>query len=169
MKGSSLKAKIFLSSQLAGIFNCCFKMMVVLVRYNSRLIDYSNANAYIYTFHEAVSYQPFRLPIYSYSYYLFTIILTDYSNTWNNKRLGLRHIVARMDRFLVQDSFLLLGLNSTSKMFPFGGSNHKPILLEMRNDKNIIPIPFRVSPLWVAHKDFLGIVADAWLPPVMSS
>ena len=32
MKGSSLKVNIFLSSQLADIFSCCFKMMVVLVR-----------------------------------------------------------------------------------------------------------------------------------------
>ena len=54
--------------------------LIPVVRYNSRLIDYSNANAYIYTFHEAVDYQPFCLPIYSYSYYLFTIILMDYSN-----------------------------------------------------------------------------------------
>ena len=55
--------------------------LIPLVGNNSRFqIDYSNANAYIYTFHEAVDYQPFRLPSYSYSYYLFTIILTDYSN-----------------------------------------------------------------------------------------
>ena len=31
--------------------------------------------------------------------------------TWNNKRIGPGHIAARLDRFLVQDTFLLLGLN----------------------------------------------------------
>ena len=31
--------------------------------------------------------------------------------TWNNKRIGLGHIASRLDRFLVQDTFLLLGLN----------------------------------------------------------
>ena len=45
--------------------------LIPLVGNNSRLINYSNANAYIHTFHEAVDYQPFRLPIYSYSYLLF--------------------------------------------------------------------------------------------------
>ena len=55
--------------------------LIPVVRYNSRLIVYSNANDCIYTFHEAVDYQPLRLPSYSYSYYLFTIILTDYSNS----------------------------------------------------------------------------------------
>ena len=55
--------------------------LIPLVGITPNSIVYSNANACIYTFHEAVDYQPLRLPSYSYSYYLFTIILTDYSNT----------------------------------------------------------------------------------------
>ena len=80
--------------------------------------------------------------------------------TWNNKRLGPGHIAARLDRFLVQDSFLLLGLNLSSKILPFGGSNHKPILLELVTDLNLGPIPFRFNRLWDSHPDFLQIVAD---------
>ena len=56
--------------------------------------------------------------------------------TWNNRRTGPGHIAARLDRFLIQDSFLLLGLNLSSKILPFGVSDHKPILLEMANNKN---------------------------------
>ena len=100
---------------------------------------------------------------------LLDVIPSKGKYTWNNTRLGPWHINTRMDIFLVQDTFLFQGLNSSSKIFPFGGSDHKSIFLKMRNDKNIIPIPLRVSPLWVAHKDFLGIFADAWLAPVMSS
>ena len=68
--------------------------------------------------------------------------------TWNNKRIGPRHIAARLDRFLIQDTFLLLRLNLSSKILPFGGSDHKPILLEMVNGKNLGPIPFRFNPMW---------------------
>ena len=89
--------------------------------------------------------------------------------TWNNKRIGPRHIAARLDRFLVQDTFLLLGLNLSSKILPFGGSDHKPILLEMVNDKNLVPIPFRFNPMWANHPEFLRIVADSWYPPVTGS
>ena len=81
--------------------------------------------------------------------------------TWNNKRLGLGHIAARLDRFLVQDSFLLLGMNPSSKILVFGGSDHKHVMLEMRKDLNIGPIPFRFSPMWVSHKDFMEIVGEA--------
>ena len=75
--------------------------------------------------------------------------------TWNNKRTGPGHIAARLDRFLIQATFLLLGLKLSSKILPFGGSDHKPILLEMENDKNLGPIPFRFSSQWAKNSDFL--------------
>ena len=71
------------------------------------------------------------------------VISTKGQFTWTNKRLDPGHIAARLDRFLVQDSFLILGLNTTSKILPFGGSNHKPIMLQIRKDQNLGPIPFR--------------------------
>ena len=74
--------------------------------------------------------------------------------TWNNKRIGLGHIAARLDHFLVQDTFLLLGLNLSSKILPFGGSDHKPILLEMVNDKNLGPIPFGFNHMWANYPEF---------------
>ena len=64
--------------------------------------------------------------------------------TWTNRRFGPRHIAAKLDQFLVQDNFLLLGLIISSKILPFGGSDHKPILLEMVQEKNLGPIPFTV-------------------------
>ena len=89
--------------------------------------------------------------------------------TWSNRRTGPRHIAARLDRFLVQDSFLLLGLNLTSKILPFGGSDHKPIILEMEMNKNLGPIPFRFNPMWATQPDFQKLVADTWSPPVNGS
>ena len=89
--------------------------------------------------------------------------------TWSNKRTGPRHITARLDCFLVQDSFLLLGLNLSSKVLPFGGSDHKPILLEMEMEKTLGPIPFRFNPMWATQPEFLKIVADSWSPLVTGS
>jgi hypothetical protein len=44
--------------------------------------------------------------------------------TWSNKRIGLGHIAARLEIFLVQSSFLLLGLNVVSKILPLNASDH---------------------------------------------
>ena len=89
--------------------------------------------------------------------------------TWNNKRLDPGHIAARLYWFLVQNTFLLLTLNLSSKILPFGGSDHKPILLEMVNDNNLGPIPFRFNPMWAKRPDFLRIVSESWSPPVIGS
>jgi len=89
--------------------------------------------------------------------------------TWTNRRFGPGHIAARLDRFLIQDNFLLLGLIISSKILPFGGSDHKPILLEMEQEKNLGPIPFRFNSMWAKHEDFLKIVAGSWIYPVTGS
>ena len=60
--------------------------LIPLVGNNSRFINYSNANAYIYTNHMVVG---FHLPLSLFGflsnhipiYYLFTIIPKDYSNS----------------------------------------------------------------------------------------
>lgn len=51
--------------------------------------------------------------------------------TWSNKRLGPGHIAARLDRFLVQSSFLLLGLESRMHILPCSVSDHRPIKLDL--------------------------------------
>ena len=89
--------------------------------------------------------------------------------TWTNRRFGPGHIAARLDRFLVQDNFLLLGPIISSKILPFGGSDHKPILLEMEPGKNLGPIPFRFNPMWAKQEDFLKIVAESWAHLVTGS
>ena len=57
----------------------------------------------------------------------------------------------------------------TSKILPFGGSDHNPILLKMVQEKNMGPIPFRFNPMWAKHDEFLKIVADSWAQSVTGS
>jgi exonuclease III len=89
--------------------------------------------------------------------------------TWTNKRVGLGHIVARLDRFLVQSSFLLLDLIFSSKILPHSVSDHKPILLELMQDRNLGPIPFRLSPAWIQYEGFHDLVAKVWNEKVYGS
>jgi hypothetical protein len=70
---------------------------------------------------------------------------------------------------MVQSSFFLLGLRPLSKIIPFGGSNHKPILLEFKKYGIAGPIPFRFSPLWIQHEGFFQIIWEQWNTPVTGS
>jgi len=89
--------------------------------------------------------------------------------TWTNRRIGPSHVAARLDRFLVHSSFLSLGLLASSKILPHCTSNHKPILLEFALDQDLGPIPFRFSPLWIHHEDFLHVVSDSWKSQIKGS
>jgi exonuclease III len=74
--------------------------------------------------------------------------------TWSNKRVGPGHIAARLDRFLVQSSFLVLGLNPDSTILPHSVSDHKPISLSLTADNNLGPIPFRFNPRWIQEESY---------------
>lgn len=82
--------------------------------------------------------------------------------TQSNKRLGPGHIVACLEKFLLQSSFLTFGLSASYKILPNYVSGHKPILLELLLDKNLGPIPFRFSPIWIQQDGFQEIVSSTW-------
>jgi exonuclease III len=89
--------------------------------------------------------------------------------TWSNKRLGPGHIAARLDRFLVQSSYLTLGFNAVAEILPHSASDHKPIRLEFKSEHGKGPIPFRFNPSWIQDQDFLKIVSSTWTGKVIGS
>lgn len=89
--------------------------------------------------------------------------------SWSNKRMGPGHIAARLDRFFIQSSFLLLGLEPRMNILPNSISDHKPINLELLAHLDLGPIPFRFSPLWINEPDFMKIVKDCWNQSVKGS
>ena len=82
--------------------------------------------------------------------------------TWMNKRRAPSHIAARLDRFLVQSSFLTFDLMAASKIFPIYTLDHKPTLLELSMGKKLGPIPFRFSLIWIQQEGFMDVVSTAW-------
>lgn len=88
---------------------------------------------------------------------------------WSNKRAGSGHIVARLDRFLVYSTFMLLGLTPSSSILPYSVSDHKPIMLDISHDKNLGPIPFRFSPPWLQDESFQDLVTKTWNETVRGS
>jgi len=89
--------------------------------------------------------------------------------TWSNNRIGPGYIAARLGKFLIQSTFLTLGLSVTSKILPNYVSDHKPILLELSVEKNLGPIPFRFSPLWIQQEGFQDLVLNVWQKLVSGS
>ena len=86
-----------------------------------------------------------------------------------NKRLDPGHIAARLDRFLVQSSYLTLGFNALAEILPHSASDHKPIRLEFKSEQGKGPIPFRFNPSWIQDQVFLKIVSNTWTSKVIGS
>jgi ribonuclease HI/exonuclease III len=89
--------------------------------------------------------------------------------TWSNRRLGPGHIAARLDRFLVQSSFLSLGLIASSKVLPHSTSDHKPVSLALFPSSSLGPLPFRFCPYWALQDSFHSLVLRSWNHPVSGS
>jgi hypothetical protein len=89
--------------------------------------------------------------------------------TWTNNRFGADHISARLDRFLIQSTFLQERRIISSKILPKLTFDHKPILLNLEEEENMGPIPFRFNPLWIEKKGFLETVHSAWSSPTSGS
>ena len=51
---------------------------------------------------------------------------------------------------------------ATSKILPIYVSDHKPILLDIFLERNIVPIPFRFIPLWISQEGFQELIFAAW-------
>jgi exonuclease III len=89
--------------------------------------------------------------------------------TWTNNRMGEEHISTRLDRFLVQSTLLLERKLISTTILPKLTSDHKPILLQLEEEENIGPIPFRFSPLWKSKSGFVDTVQWAWSTPINGS
>lgn len=48
-------------------------------------------------------------------------------------------------------------------------SDHKPILLRIKEEEDLGPLPFRFSPLWVKREGFLETVQTTWKTDVSGS
>jgi hypothetical protein len=75
------------------------------------------------------------------------VILRKGKYTWNNMRLRLGHIAARLDRLLVHRDIVLDNQIITSHAISSSVLDHKTISLSIEKYLNVGPIPFNFNPL----------------------
>lgn len=81
---------------------------------------------------------------------------------WQNKRIGDRHIVSRLDRFLVSEHVLTGRGDVGASVLTSAGSDHWPICLEWGNTGIFIKRPFRFENFWFQHKDIWELMKEWW-------
>eukprot|EP00253_Pinus_taeda_P036438 PITA_36438 len=89
--------------------------------------------------------------------------------TWTNNRTGENHISARLDIFLISSSIMMDKRIVFTKILPKLTSDHKPILLCLKEEEDLGPLPFCFSPLWAGREGFFETVQSAWRIDVSGS
>jgi exonuclease III len=80
------------------------------------------------------------------SFHLLDINPSNGRYTWSNRRIGPRHITARLDRFLLSSSFLDEAFLPSSCILPWTGSDHRPITLNLSPLIILAPSPSDLTP-----------------------
>eukprot|EP00253_Pinus_taeda_P019282 PITA_19282 len=82
--------------------------------------------------------------------------------TWNNKRGGGSQVASKLDRFLILEDLMLIGMDMKMRILPFGGSDHWPLQLEVQGIGTLKNRPFRFENIWLTHPDFISNIAKWW-------
>ncbi|KAJ4970607.1 hypothetical protein NE237_003706 [Protea cynaroides] len=82
--------------------------------------------------------------------------------TWSNGRKGNKRICNKLDRCLVNLSWFNQFCLSQAKFLTPGISDHSPCILNIEDDKNFSPKPFKFFNYWINEPRFREVVEEAW-------
>lgn len=82
--------------------------------------------------------------------------------TWNNNRGGVAQVASKLDRFIISEDLILLGLDLSAMILHFGGLDHWPIQLEASFIGTPRNRPFRFENIWLAHQNFNKNIEKWW-------
>jgi len=82
--------------------------------------------------------------------------------TWSNRRIGSSNIMERLDRFLINVSFLSSFSVGYANILPSSASDHYPIMLTLETHYSLGPISFKYSSLWSCDSAVRDIIQRSW-------
>lgn len=82
--------------------------------------------------------------------------------TRNNKRGGNAQVSSKLDRFLIFEKLMLTNSKISASIFPFGGTDHWPIQLEIKGIDSPRNRIFRFENIWLSHPDFISNIEKWW-------
>ncbi|XP_026378634.1 uncharacterized protein LOC113273080 [Papaver somniferum] len=89
--------------------------------------------------------------------------------TWANGQSGVRRILCKLDRALINEAWLNKFENWRCKALPREVSDHSAIIgfpITFLRPKRA---PFRFQKMWFVHNDFMRLVKENWNAPVLGS
>lgn len=89
--------------------------------------------------------------------------------TWSNRRLEAGNIMERLDRFLINITYLTSFATGQSNILNNSASDHYPITLTLLRHCQLGPLPFKYCSLWNRIPEARNAVWQAWTQHVEGS
>lgn len=89
--------------------------------------------------------------------------------TWNNKQSGEHRVFSKIDRMLVNESWLDLFPESLAHFLPEGLFDHSPPILDTHPALSRMKKPFKYFNMWGQDSKFLEKVRDCWVSPILGT
>ncbi|XP_026399125.1 uncharacterized protein LOC113294975 [Papaver somniferum] len=89
--------------------------------------------------------------------------------TWANGQSGVRRILCKLDRAIINEAWLNKFENWRCKALPREVSDHSTLIGYPFANSRPKRAPFRVQKMWFSHPDFLRMVVESWNAPVSGS
>ncbi|XP_026417280.1 uncharacterized protein LOC113312758 [Papaver somniferum] len=89
--------------------------------------------------------------------------------TWANGQSGVRRILCKLDRAIINEAWLSKFENWRCKDLPREVFDHSPLIGFTFANSRPKRAPFRVQKMWFSHPDFMRMVIESWNAPVSGS
>lgn len=89
-----------------------------------------------------------RLETITQEHELIDVVPKNHRYTWSNHRIGISNIMERLDKFLVNITYLYSFSVGYANILNTSSSDHYPITLTLETHCPLGPIPFKYIPLW---------------------
>ncbi|KAF9599173.1 hypothetical protein IFM89_035632 [Coptis chinensis] len=89
-----------------------------------------------------------------------------HSFSWCNRQIGKKRILAKLDRALVSNSWMLANPNWRCKILQRKFSDHSPVMGWCIKDTRPENVPFRFRKIWLEHNQFMHMVKQSWSEPM---
>ncbi|XP_026448145.1 uncharacterized protein LOC113348541 [Papaver somniferum] len=82
--------------------------------------------------------------------------------TWSNRQTGVRRIISKLDRAVINEFWLNRVENWRCKALPREVYDHSPLIGYPFVNTRPRRAPFRVKKMWFGHPDFMRMVQESW-------
>ncbi|XP_026400385.1 uncharacterized protein LOC113296291 [Papaver somniferum] len=100
---------------------------------------------------------------------LFEVDFLGSKFTWANGQSGVRRILCKMDRAIINEVCLNKFENLRCKVLPREVSDHSSLIGFPFSNPRPKRAPFRVQKMWFSHPDFMRMVIESWNAQVSGS